>query len=620
MVGMQKYRVLPGDPQKLGVGRTKEGCQFAVSMPKEREVSLLLYPRGQKEPCHEIPMPYHPANGEVRSLFLENFQGDKYEYNYLIDGEVYHDPYTRLLVGRKEFGGEWPEDPHEVRCGFLEKGQMTVKEPLQIPFEEMVLYKVHVRGYTKEKHSKVKKKGTFFGLIEKIPYWKELGINAIELMPAYEFEERKAPGSREDSHAIYQVQAQEQLNYWGYTHGYYYAPKDAYAAGNRADREFKALIEALHEAGMECIMEFFFDYHTSAVQMVEILRFWKTEYQVDGFHLLGDGIAQDLLVQDPLLSNTKLFFLGIWDEFKDSVRPGDSRRLAEYNGGYSQDIRKWLKSDEGAVASAANHMRRNPSGYGMINYLTMQDGFTLADLVSYDQKHNEANGEDNRDGSEYNYSWNCGAEGPTRKQSIRQLRKKQMRNAWLLLLLSQGTPLIYGGDEFGNSQNGNNNAYCQDNETGWTDWQSFKKNEDMTEFVKAALAFRKENPILHLAWEPKGSDYRSVGYPDISYHSRRAWYAGMEHTSRSLGIMYGCSYGKKEEEKFLYLAYNFHWEESEFALPKLPEGCGWKDVIDTSDMEGTGFCPKGRELLSEDDKTLLVPPRTVMVLEGRRQQ
>lgn len=615
MEGMKKYRISSGNPRRLGVGRTKEGCQFAISLPEKKEAALLLYPKGKAQPCDEIPMPYIPMNGKVRAVFLENFRAEKYEYNYLVDGEVVHDPCTQLLVGRKEFGAPWPENPHEVRCGFLTSKGMEEEAPLQIPMEELILYKVHTRGYTKQKNSKVRKKGTFLGLMEKIPYWKELGINGIELMPSYEFEERRRPEGKPENRGITLSSGGEKLNYWGYGKGYYFAPKGAYAAGNKADEEFKALVLALHQAGMECIMEFYFEPDMSAMRIVEILEFWKMEYHVDGFHVVGECIPQELLLQSPLLSGTKLFFVGMANVYSHWDKPGLPRYLAEYNAGYAEDIRRWLKGDEGMLAQAAYRLRRNPIGYGVINYLTTQDGFTLADLVSYNEKHNENNGEENRDGSSYNHSWNCGVEGPSRKASIRLLRKQQMKNAWLLLLLSQGTPLIYGGDEFCNSQNGNNNAYCQDNEIGWIDWQAYKKNQDMVDFVREVIAFRKKNPILHLASEPKGADYHSVGCPDISYHSQKAWYAGMEKSSRHLGILYCCSYGQEtEEKKFLYLAYNFHWEPQKLALPNLPEGAQWQVLLSTSQVES------GQEketLLPVEGKLLTVAPRSILVLSGK---
>lgn len=616
MENKRKYRAVPGSLREPGVEKTKEGYQFTAAFPADKEVSLLLYQKGKAVPCAEIPMPYREWNGQIRSVLLEDFPAERYEYNYLADGRVVHDPRARILTGRKAFGEEWPEDPHQVRCGFLAEERPESTGFSRIPLEDLILYKVHVRGYTRQKNSRVKNKGTFAGLQEKIPYWKELGINGVELMPAYEFEEIPMPETDLPESAAPRIKKPAKVNYWGYTGGYYYAPKRAYSHSSRPDCEFRALVEALHQAGMECVMEFYFAGEMPPMEIVQILRFWKTEYHIDGFHLLGDAIPQNLLLQDPLLQETKLFFTGIWDEYKGSRAEGEARRLAEYSAGFSQCLRRLLKGDEGMVCEAALRMRANPPGYGVVNYMVTQDGFTMADLVSYDQKHNEANGEENRDGSECNASWNCGTEGPSRKPAIRALRKKQMRNAWLLLLLSQGTPLLYGGDEFCNSQDGNNNAYCQDNETGWVDWQAFKKNEDMVEFVKQAIAFRKSRRILHMPEEFRSSDYRSLGYPDLSYHSQKAWYGEMEYSSRSLGIMYCCAYAEEEpEEQFLYAAYNFYWEPKEFALPKLPDPCSWRILTDTSQP---GEVPEGEGApLPEEQKSITVPPRTILVLAGK---
>lgn len=618
MENRKRPQILPGGIGRLGVEKTEDGCRFTAVFPEKEEAALLLYHKGKSTPCEEISMPYQPWNGRVRSVLLKNFQADRYEYNYLVNEQVCQDPRAGFLVGRREFGEEWPQDPHQIRCGFLEEGTPAKEDPLEIPYEELILYKVHVRGYTRQKNSKVRKKGTFAGLMEKIPYWKELGINGLELMPAYEFEEVQRPEQTARGNGISRMQTAKRLNYWGYTGGYYYAPKSSYADGARPDREFRALVEALHQAGIECIMEFYFEKDFPMAEILNILRFWKKEYRIDGFHLLGGEIPQDFLVQDPFLQGTKLFFLNVWDAYKGPKKTEELRCLAEYNGGFSEVMRRLLKGDEGMIESAAFRMRNNPSGYGVINYITIQDGFTLADLVSYDQKHNEANGEENRDGSDCNYSWNCGIEGPSRKAGIRALRRRQIRNAWLLLLFSQGTPLLYGGDEFCNTQDGNNNAYCQDNETGWVDWRLYKKNEDMVEFVRQAIAFRRKHACLHMKSEPRGTDYRAVGYPDISYHSQKAWYGGMEYSSRSLGVMYCCAYGEeKPEEKFLYLAYNLYWEEKEFALPKLPEDDAWQVLLDTSGAMETAAGETEDGAAAEQPRTVTVPPRTILVLAGK---
>ena len=293
------------------------------------------------------------------------------------------------------------------------------------------------------------------------------------------------------------------------------------------------------------------------------------------------------------------------------------RNLAEYNMGFQNTARRFLKGDEDQVSSFARESRRNPATHGVIHYLANQDGFTLQDLVSYDYRHNEANGEENRDGCSYNYSWNCGVEGPSRKQSVQELRAKQLRNAVLMLTLSQGTPLIYGGDEFGNSQGGNNNAYCQDNPIGWVDWSQAEKNREFTEFIRDALAFRKAHRILHGSQELRLMDYESKGYPDLSYHSDRAWYAQMENTSRQIGMMFNGYYGEDGGQEMVYVAYNMHWDAHEFALPHLGEGMAWYEVVNSGQKDGFRQPEEKFRLLGARQVT--VEPRTIAVLIGRQE-
>ncbi len=614
MEDVKKYQVYQGNSKKPEIRINAGGCSFAFLAPLGSKVELLLYRKGEALPCREIPLPENPWAGEVRSIFLAGFSGKNYEYNYRVDGTVVQDPKARALVGRGPFGSVQPTEEHAVRCGFFRE-ESWEDQPPGIGFSDMILYKIHVRGYTMQKNSKVRKKGTFAGLIEKIPYWKSLGINAVELMPAYEFEERRSL-SVENGECLrtYHLPLEGTLNFWGYTGGFYYAPKAAYCAGSDPGKEFTGFVHALHEEGLACIMEFFFDDAILPLEIPDILRHWREVYHVDGFHLLGKCLPQELLLADPHLLGTKLFFTGV----SACGSSGASKRLGEYNDGFSREMRRWLKGDENVLPAAIQYLRRNPPHCAAINYMTSQDGFTLADLVSYDRKHNEENKEGNRDGTDYNFSWNCGEEGPSRKTSIRRLRKKQMRNAFLLLLLAQGTPLIYGGDEIANSQNGNNNAYCQDNETGWIDWSGQKKHADLFGFVKQAVAFRRAHPILHLPEEPRGTDYKAAGYPDISLHSQRAWYAGEEGTSRHLGVMYCCAYEPRETGcQFLYLAYNFHWEPKELALPRLPKGCLWHLTADTSDLAGDGFYSEEEAQPLKDQRLLSVPSRTIQILIGK---
>lgn len=616
MTDRRKIKTKKGLALIAGANKFLNGYNFAVEVPKGSEASLLLYKKRAKKPFLEIPFSEENRTGNVCSIALEELEAQKYEYNFMVDGKVYTDPCAYHICGRERFGVPADADMHKVRCGFLKNEGFDWegdKSP-DIPYHEMILYKLHVRGYTKANRTVTAHKGTFQALEDMIPYWKDLGINTIELMPAYEFMETPAASDLETEGMVRENRKAGQVNFWGYLPGYYFAPKRSYCATDDPEKEFKGLIKKLHQAGIACIMEMYFPYRSNPIVVLRALQFWRSYYHVDGFHVLGDGVPVSLLMQDAILSDTKLMFHGFDEnDIQKKERPED-KCIAQYEPGFLQDMRRFLKSDEEMVGAAAYRLRRNPDAYAVINYMACQDGFTLNDTVTYNYRHNEANQENNQDGSSYNYSWNCGVEGPSRKQNIRQMRERQLKNAFLMMLLSQGVPMIYGGDEFGNSQGGNNNAYCQDNQVGWIDWKAFKKNRSLYEFVKNAIAFRKEHPILHLPNETRGIDYRTKGLPDVSMHGERAWYLNSENTSRLLGIMYYGAYAKRadgKEDQSVYIAYNFHWENRNLALPNLPGNKKWKKVIDTSFLNENGFFHTDIE---KYEKKLEIAPRTIVVL------
>lgn len=615
MAERRKIKTEKGLALVPGANKLAGGCNFAVEVPEGSRASLVLYKKRSGKPYVEIPFTEEERIGNVYALFIPGFDTKEYEYNFLVDGQVYTDPCTYGILGRERFGAAVDTNPHKVRCKFLKNEAFDWeddKNPV-IPYHEMILYKIHVRGYTKANRNITGTKGTFQALEEMIPYWKELGINTIELMPAYEFMESGVCKAADTKKMVSDKQVQGRVNFWGYISGYYFAPKRSYCATDDPEKEFKTLIRKLHQAGIACIMEMYFPQGCNSLTVLKALQFWKLYYHVDGFHVLGDGVPRELLMHDGILSDTRLMFHD-FDENQiiKKKRPAD-KCIASYAPGFLQDMRRFLKSDEDMVLAAAYHIKRNPGDYAVINYMACQDGFTLNDMVTYNYRHNEANQEKNQDGSSYNYSWNCGVEGPSRKQQIRQIRERQMRNAFLMVLLSQGVPMIYGGDEICNSQNGNNNAYCQDNQVGWVDWKGLKKNEKMFRFVKNAIAFRKEHPVLHMPDVLRGVDYKTKGLPDVSLHGERAWYMNSENTSRLLGIMYYGAYADKtdgKEDDSIYIAYNFHWEIREFALPNLGHK-SWKKVIDTSAVNENGFLDENEETYS---KKLEIAPRTIVVL------
>lgn len=602
-----------GNPVMLGANKNEEGMNFAAEVLPGAEAALVLYQKGSAVPCREIP--FTERMGKVCTMLVSGLNTKKYEYNFRIDGKIVQDPFAHGICGREQFGLRGNgENENQIRCTFLTEKEYDWEEDRfpEIPYRDLILYKVHVRGYTKQQKLPQKRRGTFSGLKEMIPYWKELGINAVELMPAYEFMELPYSNGKQ-SHMITEKRSQDRINYWGYVKGFYFAPKRSYCATKEPENEFRDLVKALHQAGMECIMELYFPGGTNPLTALRAAWFWRDYYHVDGFHFMGDGVPTELLAGDHILYGTKKLF-------RDLSVSAEDEMSAECTDAFQRDMRRYLKSDEGMLPAVEYHLRHIRNAGGTVHYMASQDGFTLYDTVAYNYRHNEENGENNQDGSEYNYSWNCGLEGPTRKMAVKKMRDQQIKNAFLMLLLSQGTPVIYGGDEFCNSQNGNNNAWCQDNPVGWTDWKAFRKNKNIFEFVKEAVAFRKAHPILHMEKEPKGADYLAKGFPDISFHGERAWYLNQENTSRLLGVMYCGSYAKKEdgsEDDFIYVGYNFHWENRTIALPNLPEGMTWKKTADTSDTEeGDSF----REREESYEKNIEISPRTIVVLTGKKEE
>ena len=619
--GTGNIHVESGNPALWGAVRTTEGYNFTVAVPEGKEASLLLYKKRRKDVWQEIPLREEDRVGNVSSVLIRGLTDGSFAYNYRIDGKILQDIYTRQLYGREKFGQKMPETPDGIASMVPEAPAMKTR-PLKLPYEEMVLYKTHVRGFTKDSSSKVKAKGTFQGIREKIPYLRELGVNALELMPVYEFfetpegEKRRIP---DENGVLCDVEQPVRINYWGYAaHALYFAPKEAFSATGHPVQEFADLVDALHEAGIACILEFYFGPELSTYFILNVLHYWQLTFRVDGFHLIGEGAKVEEISKDELLKKTKLIFTG----FDPSMVYGDGtapacRNLGEHNLGYQEMLRRYLKGDEGCVSGFTYFQRRNPQTHGVINFFADHDGFTMADMVSYERKHNMDNGDDNTDGSNSNYSWNCGAEGKTRRQAVHHLRMRQLKNAFLMLMTSQGTPMIYGGDEFMNSQKGNNNAWCQDNRIGWVNWNNGKEGEELLAFVKQLIQFRKSHPVLHGAKELRLMDYLGAGCPDLSYHSQRAWFSQMENTCRFIGVMYCGDYARREDgepDDYLYVGYNMHWNPHELALPSLPEKRVWRKTFDTDREES--FLGEAAEIV--EGKSIRVAPRSIVILVGRQ--
>lgn len=560
-----KGRIYP-----LGASTVENGINFSIAVERGKKCELLLYKAGGRSPFWNIEMKEEPDHGMIRSIRLEELKPEEWEYNFRIDGIECLDPYVKAVAGKNN----WGEALEEKR---IPRGRIVVDDydwegdmPLQIPYEEVVAYSLHVRGFTKHSSSKVKNKGTFSGIAEKIPYMIHLGINQIHLMPIYEFEENG-----------------KYKNYWGYGDAYWFAPKAAYAKSRDQVKELKDLVKKCHQFGIEVVLNLPFEAGVSQSKIIECIHYYMLEFHVDGFIVNPYCAPFEELRKDPLLSNTKI--LRQKDDFQDIMR-------------------RFLKGDEGMIDGVMWWMRHTTGKDGVFNYITSHTGFTLNDLVSYDKKHNELNGEKNQDGPDYNYSWNCGAEGPSRKKAVVDLRKNQIKNACMLLLFAQGMPCIHAGDEFLNSQKGNNNVYCQDNEIGWLNWSKEGEDHWLFQFVRDLIEFRKKHPVLHCKEELAGIDRVASGVPDISYHGESAWQVPSEISSRQLGIYY---YGEAFGDVSCFVAYNMHWLAHSFALPALGKKKKWYLAVSTQ---------KGvlkEEVLLENQKEVIVDERTICIFIGK---
>lgn len=612
---MFNYRISAGRPDFLGVTKYERDINFAVFVRDGKDCSLILYPKGSQEAAAELDFTEEMRFGDICAMKISQFPADEYEYNYRIDGEIRLDPYVRAVTGRERWGS--CPGGHEVR-GSLSFHRFPWKgdQPLELPYEECVMYVTHPRGFTMDPSSKVRHPGTFAGIREKIPYLKKLGINQLELMPVYEFAEAQGE-TASHKHKPIRRSRPEQINYWGYGDASFFAPKASYAASGDPVREMKELVRELHRNGIELILEFYFPIRTNPNLIVDCIRYWVSEYHVDGFHVNSGGVPLTILAMEPHLARTKIMseYFPAEQIYEPDYRP-DARILAEYNDEFMIRARRFLKGDEDMLWQITESMRKNPAQYAVVNYMANHNGFTLADAVSYDVKHNEENGEENRDGTNFNYSCNYGEEGPTSSRALERLRRRQMRNAFLMVLLSQGVPAIYGGDEMCNSQQGNNNVYCQDNQVSWIQWSRRKADRQMQDFVREAVAFRRECPAFGRRKEYTRRDWLSKGMPDMSYHGKKAWYGEFENYNRQIGILYAGYYTGGDT---CYVLYNMHMVEHELALPTLPAGQSWYVVADTG-RETDCFYRKGEEVLLEDQKMAVIPPYTIMILAGKEHE
>ncbi len=693
----KNFKLRCGRPFPFGATLVPGGVNFSIFSSYAKSCTLVLFKKHAPEPYAEIPFFDEFRIGNVFRMVVFDLDYENIEYGYCMDGpynpkeghwfdkgKILLDPYAKIIGGRDIWGTppDWNDIyQHRARLAF-DDFDWEDDRSLEIPSEDLIIYEMHVRGFTRHPSSKIKHLGTFAGIRDKIPYLKELGVNCIELMPIYEFDEFENSRLNPETGELL-------LNYWGYSTVGFFAPKAGYAAsgkwGMQVD-EFKTLVKALHKNGIEVILDVVFNHtgegneygHTISFRgidnktyymltpdgyylnfsgtgntlncnnpivrnmVLDCLRYWASEYHIDGFRFdLATILGRDpwgapltnpplleLLAFDPILAKCKLI-AEAWDAgglYQVGTFPAFGR-WAEWNGKYRDSIRKFLKGDPGQVGDFAQRLQGSPDLYARagrgpatsINFITAHDGFTLADLVSYNEKHNQANGEYNNDGCNDNDSWNCGAEGWTEDRGILSLRQRQMKNAIAILLVSQGVPMILMGDEMGRSQCGNNNTYCHDNEFNWLDWNLLEINTNLFRFVKNCIAFRTAHPVLRNRYHFRNVDYTGSGYADITWHGTQAWNADWSEHSRTLAFMLCGKHAKggTVQDNYIYVAMNMHWETLWFEIPGLRDGMKWHVFANTSALPPEDIWEPGTEPVLENQSGMIVGDRSVAILVGK---
>ena len=681
---VEGFKIRPGFFRMYGACVASNGVSFTINSHGATRCTLLLFKPQAPKPYARIPFPDSYRIGDTYSMLVYDIKPDEFEYAFSFDGpyepakgllfneeNVLLDPYSRAVTGQRKWG-EKPEGgkDFEYRARVVKSSfdWGNIKQ-LEQPFEDLVIYEIHVRGYTKDKSSGVSAPGTFAGLKDKIPYLKDLGINAVELMPIFEFDEM------ESARVVDGVQL---YNYWGYNTVSFFAPNTSYAFNeehNHEGDELKSLIKALKENGIEVILDVVFNHTAEGNEMgpcfsfkgidnnvyymltpdahyynfsgcgnvmncnhpvvrnfiIDCLRHWAIEYRVDGFRFdLASILGRDQngapmanppilesLAFDPVLGKMKLI-AEAWDAgglYQVGSFPSWNR-WAEWNSRYRDDMRSFLKGDDGMAGNAITRITGSRDLYSpesrghkaSVNFLTCHDGFTLYDLYSYNEKHNEKNGWNNTDGDNNGHSWNCGAEGETDDPNVNGLRRRLIKNAFAALLCSRGPAMFFAGDEFCNTQFGNNNAYCQDNIISWLDWSRLEEFKEIHDFVRHMIQFRKEHPILRKMTKPS-----SCQFPEISVHNGTPFNASTDYKTKLIGIMYAGRNEEDTEDDIVFYCMNAYWEPLVMQLPVLPNGKHWHVDTNTNAeyFDGEDFTAK-TELLGVN--TIRVPARTTIIL------
>lgn len=560
-----------------GFGLQKEGngFYFCTEINYIKQAAIVLYDLKSKKQYKRIELTKDLFYGNVLCVIISDLRIAEFGYLLSADGKEFKDKFCRMLDGEKKL------------CRFLfpiEDKKFKTDEFPGIPFDESYFYLANIKGYTMLSKNIVNP-GTFKSFEKKLTGIKELGMTSIIFMPVYEvcepenavYDYRKTPGNIKS-------------NYWGFGEGFHYALKNELGV-ERADAEFKKMVLKMHSLNLECILMMEFR-NSNKEYLLDVLKYYVSEYHIDGFRLIGDNLPIEAVIKDPFLSNTKILTnYRNAKEFSFSLSPA-KKNLCIIDEQFMNQVRRFVKGDEDLVPYISFSIRENSKYYSLVHFPTDFSGFSLNDLVSYNLKHNEANDEENRDGTDYNYSWNCGEEGPSKKKSVLALRKRMVRNLYISSFLTQGIPMIVAGDENLNSQSGNNNPYCQDNEIGWINFRKDKAAIDFYKFTKNLLAFRKRHSILHQPKELMLFDYMSCKVPDISFHGAEAFRMDQNPVSREFGVLYYGDYSKQytgKKEESVFVVYNMNWEKREFALPLFGKGYKWKLLYSTDGSTDENF-------------------------------
>lgn len=593
---------------------------FTFDAGGAKDVTLCLYEmiEGQVGKEHQILLTPALAIGNVYSVMVEGFDWANTAYLFMLDGTYVVDPYAQRIIGREVWNDElrW-QKKYRVYGGFsTESYQWKHDNCDRLASENTMIYKLHMRGYTMNHGMRQEKQGSYLGVLDHLQQLQKLGITTLEFQPIYEFEEmiydtkQRVTSNRE---VTMERQESHKVNYWGYGDGNYFAPKASYFGGNDPINAMKSMVDAIHEQQMECIMEISFSNEYFKEYMIQALRFWVREFHIDGFHLVGINFPMESILDDPYLAATRLYAEQFPQEALEREKRNVDKRLFIYNDEFLYALRKLENHMDGNLEQLFNQMRRQNVSYGFVNYAANTTGFTLYDSFAYGEKHNEDNGEENADGNNYNCSCNYGIEGTTRNKEIEQMRYQQMRNAFATLLISQGTPLILAGDERGNSQQGNNNPYCQDNTVGWVQYGRSKRALGLEQFVMEMSQFRRAHPMLHTTQPVRMNDYQHMGCPDVSLHGEEPWIGGIGPEKRCIGIMYAGAYEHTGEKQDIYIALNYQYEASTLALPKLTGQKRWCLIMNTA-MDDGAFAK--RMIALENQQTIEVPGQSISILLG----